>query len=279
MTLEEMQEKFEKLTRFRNRNFKYKIASLIMAIGLVFFLSSNALFDNSKSKFNTPINKVLILNDDNIALTKREYNPNSGLLRLDLNIKNDSPNSLDGGDNNLKFDLIEKSNTTESLPIKVISTTENKYVIYANLKEWSAVALKISEKDNTGSEQYIKIYSDKKETPVNEYMQEENQLQLNIESVDYEINSINDEINQIDNNINSKNNEINTLENNINKLNEDKKYQTDNEKIKTDSDITSAKQNIETIKTDIDNLNKNKDELKARIDKLNEKKSDLEKNK
>lgn len=277
MTIEEMQEWYEKKFRFKSRSLKYKVASLVIGIGLVFFLTSNILFNKEVKNFSTPLGENIILNEYKINLFNRVYNKESGLLRLDFSINNDTNNSSNDNQNNLNFELIEKSDIDKALPIKVEKVNDEDYVLYCNLKKWSAVALKIINKNPIDDySNSIKIYSDIKDIPINNELKEQDLYTLKIEFVDRDIAEVEKEITEKDNEITLKNEKIKSLEEKINKINEEIKYQVEEEKEKSNNEINISNQEIEKLKVDINNLNNEKETLKNKIEKLNEKKKDIE---
>ncbi|EOU2046072.1 hypothetical protein C4D43_15805, partial [Clostridium perfringens] len=224
---------------------------------------------------STVLNQEILFENNKITVLDREYNPNTGVFEMFLNIKNSNPNI----DKPINVSLKEKNHLDENISCELIKVGIDEYVIYSELPlDWSAVSISVtsSEGENSLSE-VLKIYSDRKDTKENNNLKNENVNGYKVKFIDLEIESLNSNISEIDKLLYEKN----TTESNLKKINseleEDKKYQTENEKQESDSKINSNKSSIEKINKEKEELNKEKKELQNKISKLNQKKNDLEK--
>lgn len=267
--------KFKKFKRSKNQSFIYFGATSIIILGMVFFLTSNRIFNQDFFVKSTTLNKEILFDNNNIKVLDREYNPNTGVFEMFLNIKNSNPNI----DKPINISLKEKNHLDENISCELIKVGIDEYVIYSELPlDWSAVSISVtsSEGENSLSE-VLKIYSDRKDTKENNNLKNENVNGYKVKFIDLEIESLNSNISEIDKLLDEKN----TTESNLKKINseleEDKKYQTENEKQESDSKINSNKSSIEKINKEKEELNKEKKELQNKISKLNQKKNDLEK--
>lgn len=270
-----VESKFKKFRRSKNQSFIYFGATSIIILGMVFFLTSNRIFNQDFFVKSTVLNQEILFENNNIKVLDREYNPNTGVFEMFLNIKNSNPNI----DKPINISLKEKNHLDENISCELIKVGIDEYVIYSELPlDWSAVSISVtsSEGENSLSE-VLKIYSDRKDTKENNNLKNENVNGYKVKFIDLEIESLNSNISEIDKLLDEKN----TTESNLQKINseleEDKKYQTENEKQESDNKINSNKSSIEKINKEKEELDKEKKELKNKISKLNQKKNDLEK--
>lgn len=276
MNKEKLQKKLEEI--------KYKmeqhgaignyIACGIITLGLVFFLSSNLLLNKEVQLISTPLNKVLNLNDMELSVTNREFNPENNLIQFNIKIKNFIPTD----EKTLSVELREKKNPKELIETNLVKVSNEDYIVYANLpKNWSAVSLTFIENnaENDNSKNQIKVYSDSRDITINNTLREKNKEGLTVELVENDIEKIKEEIKNKENEIANKNKEIENFNAQIGTLEKEKEYQTETEITETDSKINTLKTDIENKKKEIENLKNNINELNQKIEKLNKKKSDL----
>ncbi len=270
-----VESKFKKFRRSKNQSFIYFGATSIIILGIVFFLTSNRIFNQDFFVKSTVLNQEILFENNNIKVLDREYNPNTGVFEMFLNIKNSNPNI----DKPINISLKEKNHLDENISCELIKVGIDEYVIYSELPlDWSAVSISITSSDEKNSlSEVLKIYSDRKDTKENNNLKNENVNGYKVKFIDLEIESLNSNISEIDKLLDEKN----TTESNLKKINseleEDKKYQTENEKQESDNKINSNKSSIEKINKEKEELNKEKKELQNKISKLNQKKNDLEK--
>ncbi|EGS9999814.1 hypothetical protein I9Y31_002080 [Clostridium perfringens] len=270
-----VESKFKKFRRSKNQSFIYFGATSIIILGMVFFLTSNRIFNQDFFVKSTVLNQEILFENNNIKVLDREYNPNTGVFEMFLNIKNSNSNI----DKPINISLKEKNHLDENISCELIKVGIDEYVIYSELPlDWSAVSISVTSSDEKNSlSEVLKIYSDRKDTKENNNLKNENVNGYKVKFIDLEIESLNSNISEIDKLLDEKN----TTESNLKKINseleEDKKYQTENEKQESDSKINSNKSSIEKINKEKEELNNEKKELQNKISKLNKKKNDLEK--
>ncbi len=272
MNKESMQIKVDNINKKleKNKSIPYYFLASICIIGVLFFLSSNIIFNKEMSLMSTEINKELVLNSVTIMLKDREYNSENGLVQFTVKVKNNSLTEKV----NLDFSIREKTNPTEVIPSKVTKVTNSDYIITTNVnKNWKALSLTVLDKNNQGS---IKLYSDSRDININNSLKEKGINEYTVEVIENEINDIQAEIEKINEMISSKNNSINSYEENITTLEKDKKYQTESELEATENTISSNKSKINQLEIEMKIEDKRADELKEKIKKLEEKKKNYE---
>lgn len=276
MDKEKLLDKFKEIKYNMEQNGSignYIICGFI-ALGIVFFLSSNLFLNKEIQLISTPLDKNLELNGMQLSVASREFNPENDLIQFNVKIKNLSP----AYEKTLSVELREKNNPKELIATNLVKVSNEDYIVYAKLpRNWSAVSLTFIENgDNIdNSKNKIKFYSDSRDITINNKLKEKNKDGLTVELVDNDIEKIKEEIKNKENEIANKNKEIENLNSQISTLESEKEYQTETEISETDSKINSFKSEIENKNKDIKNLNNTKNELNQKIEKLNKKKSDL----
>lgn len=253
-----------------NRTLPYYILTSICVIGVIFFLSSNLIFNKELSSISTELNKEISFDSVGFELKDRKYNPDNGLVQFTLKVKNPNINNkID-----LSIELREKTKPTEIVPSTVVQVTNSDYIVYANVNyKWKAISLTIKTKEDienvsTG----LKLYSDIKDITIDDKLVEKNRNEYTIEIIGNEIKDIKSEIERLNKIIEDKNSNNNSLLESMNNIESEMKYQTESEIEVSKSTIQSQKSNIESSKNEIENINKNIAELEEKIIKLEEKK-------
>ncbi|MPQ44294.1 hypothetical protein [Clostridium tarantellae] len=266
--VEELKYRFNKIG-----SLPYYIFCGIFVIGIIFFLTSNMIFNKEFSLMSTELNKKMYINSNGIELTNRQFNPNNGLIQLNFKVENTDLIN----ENNFKVEIREKSNPLEVINSNLVKISNTDYIVYTYLpKKWSAVSLTvIDETINSSSGNMVKFYSDIRDIHINNKLSEKSKENYMIEIIEQDIKEIKTKVEIIEENIKEKNLFIQNLKDKINNIEKDKKYQTETEVASTEGSITSLNTSIETIKKEIEKLNINKDELKRKVEKLEEKKFDL----
>ena len=255
----------------KNKTISYYFLTSIFVIGVLFFLSSNALFNKEISLISTEINQEIYLNSNGFSIKERRYNPENGLVQFTLNLKcNSSNNKL-----NFDFEVREKNNPTEIIPCEVVQVTYNDYIIVVQVKsKWEALSLTIKEKKDTESNtKFIKLYSDIRDIEIDKELKVKSANEYTLEVIDNEIEDIKSKMNEISSSINDKKVEIENLNTNIEMLKEEIKYQTESEIKVTESSISNSITTIANKENEIKRAEEKTIELEEKIKKLEEKKT------
>ncbi|WP_283700139.1 hypothetical protein, partial [Clostridium perfringens] len=191
-----VESKFKKFRRSKNQSFIYFGATSIIILGMVFFLTSNRIFNQDFFVKSTVLNQEILFENNNIKVLDREYNPNTGVFEMFLNIKNSNPNI----DKPINISLKEKNHLDENISCELIKVGIDEYVIYSELPlDWSAVSISvISSDEKNRSGEVLKIYSDRKDTKENNNLKNENVNGYKVKFIDLEIESLNSNISEID---------------------------------------------------------------------------------
>ncbi|MBS6502184.1 MAG: hypothetical protein KH415_11240 [Clostridium sp.] len=263
-----IKEKFEK-----NKVIPYYIFTSFFLIGILFFFSSNLIFNKEMAYKSTSINEEIVLKSvKGFTLKDRKYNPTTGLIQLTLKVNRKDINN----DLGVTFELRERKNPTELLECEVSKVTNTDYIITSNIKyNWDTISLTIVEDSEKEYKESIKFYSNKNDVVEDSELRIKSKNEYVLEVIDNEIKDINsriDEINlEIDNKINRQKNEKEF----INLLNEEMEYQTELEIEESKSKISSSETSIQNLESEINILNENIKELENKINKLEEKKQNF----
>lgn len=254
----------------KNKTLPYYFLTSICIIGVLFFLSSNFIFNKELSLISTELNKEIYFNNIGFELKDREYNPENGLVQFILKVKNPNINNKTG----ISVELREKTKPTEIIPSILMKITNSDYIIYTNIAyKWEAISLTIKTNDEIESNSSgLKLYSGIRDININNNLEERNRNEYTVEIINNEVKDINTEIEKLNKIIEDKNIAINTLIENIVTIESEMKYQTKSEVEVSKSIIQSNQGNIESCKVKIENINKNIKELEEKINKLELKK-------
>lgn len=280
--IEEKRKKFEKkVKKFRsrsNQSFFYFGATAIIILGMIFFLTSNMIFNRDFLVESTVLNEENTIGDISIKVLDREYNTSTGVFEMLLNVNN--KNLLN--ENPIQISIREKTHLKEKIESKLIKISDEEYVVYSRLpSDWSAVSVSVglTEEKNLAEDEreILRLYADRKDTKENTELKAENESGYKIKFINLEIDSINENIKDINMQIEDKKKLILTILSDNDKKKEEEKYQTEEEIKDTESDISKNNSTIDSTKTEIEDLLKSLEEEQNRIKKLEEKKKDLEK--
>lgn len=262
--VDDIKKKFDK-----NKSIRYYFLASICVIGVLFFLSSNILFNKEMSLMSTEINKEIPLNSVVVTLKDRQYNNENGLVQFTIKVKNQSLNEKV----NLDFEVREKTNPTQIIPSKVTKITNSDYIITTKVaRKWEALSLTVLDKNTDGeSKGSVKLYSDVRDININTDLKEKGINEYTVEVIENEIKDIQKEIEAINTVISDKNSKINLFKENITTLENDKEYQTESELEATENTINSNQSSIVQLESEIKIESEKCKEYEEKIKKLEEK--------
>lgn len=254
----------------RNSRFKYMAFTIIFSGGLLFFLSSNMLFNSTSSDISTELNSPLSYDTINISLQDREYNSTNGFIKFNIKVEDKNINK----DLKPRFELRSKADPGALIPLTAIKVTDNEYVVITtHNKKWSYLSLQVYLDDSNNKENEavgpFKFYSNIEDVEKDDSLVQKSDKEYYVEIVDREISDIESQISEYKNLIDENKLAIETILDKNKKLEEEKKYQIDTELQTTESTINS---NISAINS----LESKNNELAQLISKLEEKISKLE---
>lgn len=262
-----MYEKFSK-----NISTYYYGLFAIFIFGFIFFINSNSIFNKEMASTSTELNTKLSMDSIDLVIKDREYNPNNGLFQITFKV---SDNSI-LKDINLDFEIRERKKPTLVLDSKVNKISDSDYIITSYINyDWETVSTTIIN-TNVDRNNIIKVYSDMKDTTINNELKEKDLKGYTLEIIENDIAEVEKNIALLDQSSIEKQEEIEKINANINKLEEDKKYQTDSEIEATNNKISDYKNKISSLEINIKSNNISKQEAEEKIKKLEEKKANFE---
>lgn len=275
--LELFKEKLEELQYIikRNSRFKYMAFTIIFSGGLLFFLSSNMLFNSTSSDMSTLLNNPLSYDTINISLQDRGWNSTNGFIKFNVKVEDKNINR----DLKPRFELKSKADPGALIPVTAIKVTDNEYVVIAtHNKRWSYLSLQvylddINNKENEGIGPF-KLYSNIVDVYKDDSLVKKSNKEYYIEIVDRDILGIEAQIAEHENIIKENKLAIETIVDKNNKLEEEKKYQIDTELTNTESTINSNISAINSLESKNNELGQLISKLEEKISKLEIKKSD-----
>ena len=254
----------------RNSRFRYMAFTIIFSGGLLFFLSSNMLFNRTSNDISTELSVPLSYDTINISLQSREYNSTNGFIKFNVKVEDKNINR----ELKPRFELRSKADPGTLIPLTSIKVTDNEYVVITtHNKKWSYLSLQvyledINDKDNEDIGPF-KLYSNIKDFVSDNLLVQKSEKEYYVEIVDREILEVENQIIEYENQIENNKLVIQNIIDKNKKLEEEKKYQIDTELANTESIINS---NISAINS----LESNNNELTQLIIKSREKISKLE---
>ena len=279
-----------------NHSFIYIFVVVSIVIGYGFFFNSNTIVKEDGADYTTELFEIKKLENTNVELRARKYCKSSSMVEFYIY----ADDTLTLSTNTLDFELKEKSNPSENIPVDIRRLDKNNYLIRAEVpKKWSVLSLGVksfnpleiskveletddkkqdSEDENiikNTSASAIKFYSEYEDMNIVSNLEMKKTEEYLIEFIDLDIESINKKIVKINKTKQEKINNIDAYNENIIRLEEEKAYQTDTEKEQTNTKISSIQTLIKSEEDSIDSLNKENKELKEKIRKLEEKKRDM----
>lgn len=273
MNKDDIQKKVDRISTIYkdNREIPLRILTVVCIGCIVFFLSSNMIFKKEQATTTTELNKIMTLNNVEFSITKRQYNPDTGLIQINFKMTNKSVNKI----RNYNFEVREKSDPANTIENQIIQIDDQNYILLTTVsKKWGAISISIE--DKSYPDKKLKLYSDEHDIIENTELIKLDKIGYTIELCENNIEDIKAEIENLNSQIDEKNQEINVLENRNNHLEDEKKYQVDSEKLASDGEIISNNNTINNAKNLITKLQKNIDEDNEKIDKLNEKIDNLQ---
>lgn len=259
----------------RNSRFKYMAFTIIFSGGLLFFLSSNMLFNSTSSDISTGLNSPLSYDTINISLQDREYNSTNGFIKFNVKVEDKNINK----DLKPRFELRSKADPGVLIPLTAIKVTDNEYVVITtHNKKWSYLSLQVYLDDPNNQENEaigpFKFYSNIEDVEKDDSLVQKSDKEYYVEIVDREISDIESQISEYKNLIDENKLAIETILDKNKKLEEEKKYQIDTELATTESTINSNISAINSLKLRNNELAQLISKSKEKISKLDIKKSD-----
>lgn len=267
MNKEFMQKKIDKISKSykKNKEIPLRILTVICACSLIFFLSSNFIFNKNEVTISTELNQIYTLDSVDFSITKRQYNPNTRLIEVSFKMENKSISKL----KNYNFEVREKQDPNKIVESKVIQVDNENYVLITNVsKRWGAISISI--KDESINDKTLKLYLDSIDIEKNNDLVELDDKGYLIDLCKDNIKNIETEIEDIKTEISFKYDEILALTNSNSSLKEGKRYEIESEQLKTDGKIEGNNSTIKKLKSEIKKMEDNIKENNKKIDKLNE---------
>lgn len=282
-----MQKKL-KISKSKSSNF-YVSVLLFVTVSFLFFSGSKAFLWDDSGIIQTAYGKENRMNTSNVKLDKWQYNPNTGLMQVDITVVRTGKETTE---TEIGFFAKERSRPLEKIPVKIAAHFDNHYTILIERipNDFSVIGLvltetttdkeiKINTKDLFSDEAVeknlsndeeedeatsITLYGDYRKVETNNKLKELDEHEYVLQSIDNEIESLNVKKEEMNELIPEQDATIEDLNNEINALNEDKVYQTADEISDTESEIKEKQEAITQVET-------NKKEIEDAITIIDEK--------
>ncbi|MBT2618975.1 MULTISPECIES: hypothetical protein [unclassified Bacillus (in: firmicutes)] len=254
-------------------------------LGFCIIFISPILSGGSYNYEEAKINEYKTLSNNlQIALVKKEFNPEKQFMRMDFSVKN-STNVASFSD--IKYEINSRyiKDSKEQLKTEITQINDHYFVVIVKgiPKGFSVLSSTIVPKyvhpelqqyDDL-EERSVKIYINESKKIVNNQLKKGNERDFKIEYITFQQKDLKDEITLNEKEIESNKLAIDEIEKEIAELELDMQYQTDEEKFETKNNINSYKTTIQTHQNDIDTFVQKVEGLNKKIKLLEEKRASL----
>uniref|UniRef100_UPI003F4949E7 hypothetical protein n=1 Tax=Bacillus multifaciens TaxID=3068506 RepID=UPI003F4949E7 len=230
----------------------------------------------------------LLTNDVKAAIVKKEYNPESKILRIDYAFKSDSNNSKSLSNLNYKVDNRYIKQKTNDVKTKVFRPSDDYLVVISSNvpEDFGVIASTIKPEyihpelandPNDLKERSMKTYITESTKMMNENLKLQSMTVYEEEYIERTQDILNKEIKELEKKVELKTSANKQLDKNNEKLKTEMDFQTEDEKGTTGNEIKANETAINTNKKEIETL---KEEIKLKekkIDLLDEKKKTVDK--
>ncbi|MFG6116940.1 hypothetical protein ACGTN9_17450 [Halobacillus sp. MO56] len=260
---------------------KYLMGLSVMAMALLFFLSSGFLFgEEDRSKVQqTPLNKPLNLRGaGELKIENWTYNPSKKLMVVTLNI--DKSTSL--LNDKLSFVAQEKEHPKRDLPTKVEYHDERRYVISIQQvsSSFDVMALDINKEETnsfmSGTEEQIslkggeeekelaRIYTDQQEVKQDQTLSIQTEQEYEVSAVSLDLRQAKQKVTDKERQIKKIEEQLKEIDQKIVELESQRLYETEKVKEQTDAQIAQ-------LENEVDRLQREATEHETAIQALQEK--------
>ncbi|AVD54440.1 hypothetical protein CKF96_03705 (plasmid) [Priestia filamentosa] len=273
---------FYKITSSATTLYLTTLGIFIISFGFIFI--SPSIIGSSYSYENTPIDEYQTLsNNVQIALVKKEFNPENGIMRLDYSLKESSTNS---SLSNIQYDISNQDiKNRESQKSEVIRVNDNYLVVIVKdlPKDFGVLSSTINpsyihpeiQSSNDLENRSLKIYINEDEKIVNKNLENKSSSEYQSEYITFQQESLREEIvlkNKEIEAIHIKNKELKEL---ISDLETDINFQTDEEKLETKSAINAQLTSINQHEKEMKEIEDEIENIREKIVLLDEKKKTI----
>lgn len=256
---------------------------VFVAIFLFIFISP-IIFGGNYSYAEAKVNEHYPINNGvELALKKKEYNPEKQFMRLDFSIEKSNANS---NLSNIEYQ-ISSQYIKDRKPLEVEVTKVNDNYIVAIIKGipegYSVLSTSIKpkyvhpelEKVDDLNDREVKIYVNENSKIENKKLEIGTEKKYQLEYISYQQEETKQQIEESKKEIRKNELAIEEVKKMIKKLENEMSYQTESEKFTTKNEVNSNKTNIQQFEEKIDLSNQNIDELNEKMKLLEDKKSSI----
>jgi hypothetical protein len=281
----------------RNKSFFYYIVSFIIVVTFIFFFNSQSILPDDAQIFNTPIGKEVDMGSTKLVIKSWEYNKAENFMEVELSYL-EADDSLG---TNFKFSARPEVNTQLNLPVKIVISNDDTYIIHIeNIpKNYEAISLKVTQgtsvnssvnyvtsddfntvsntENNSNDTSSVNVYCDYRKVEVNNNLKGKTKKGYLMDITNTEINTSKSNIITIDKTIEDNKKLIVLINNKIADLNSQLKYEIDSEQKKTMESIDSYNAKIQQINSTNSDLEDQKSTEQEKIKKFQQELKDLSK--
>lgn len=272
----------------RHKRTQYLTVCMIFAISFISVLCMGMTHRYDTHKEITKVYQHTPISSNEMILTKRVYNPDEHLYRLDFYIQSDGGMNTDNRflSDKLSVNNVSPEDPTKHLPTTLIRVTPQYYVMYVKdvptkdmRTELNYTPSFTNESTTSSTEETIKLYSSDKDTTLDSHLKvikEKPQLQCSL--IDYQCYALDQTIKDCKKSIKKHKETIQSLDKEIQSVEKNMAYEIGEEKASSTERLSNLKSKIdEENQTITDKTEKIKESKKQKVLLDEQKKTLIEK--
>ncbi|WP_289474220.1 hypothetical protein [Fictibacillus enclensis] len=263
--------------------YSFTLGGFILGFAVIILspMVTGSTYDYAEAKLNE---YQTLSNNAQIALVKKEYNPEKELMRLDFSIK-ETKNETSVSD--IQYDIesryIKGPKTT--LKTEIIQTSDTYFVslIEGIPQEFGVVSTSITpkyvhpelQKYDDLKDRNIKLYINESEKIITPSLKKESEKDYQREYIDFQQSDLKKELALTQTAIKNSQLAIKETKKKISELEMDMQYQTEDEKFESQNEINSFQTSIQNQENEIQKNEQKIESLNQKMQLLNEKRNTL----
>ncbi|MEY8742831.1 hypothetical protein AB9M62_25540 [Bacillales bacterium AN1005] len=279
----------KKAIQFR-KNIKLNLTQLyltcfgVFVAGFLLIFISPMIFGGNYSYAEAKVNEHYPLNNGiELALIKKEYNPEKQFMRLDFSIEKSNSNS---NLSNIQYQIssqyikdrkplnVEVSKVNDNYIVAIIKGIPDGYSVLSTSIKPEYIHPELEKVDDL-KEREVKIYVNESSKIENKELKIGSGKQYQLEYISYQQEEIKQQIDDSKKEITNNELAIEEVNKTIKTLENDMSYQTESEKFTTKNEVNSNKTKIQQFEEKIALANQNIEELNEKLELLEDKKGSL----
>lgn len=268
----------------RHKRLQYLITCFSFGLAFIIVLTLGLTHRYDTNQKITKLYQKIDLSSNEMILTKRIYNPENHLYRLDFYIQSEGGENTDNRflADKLTVNNVSPKDPTKKLPTTLIRVTPQYYVMYVKdvptemMRTQLNYTPSFTDSNNEEMTEDVKFYSSSEDTSIQKHLREnKNKNELEADSLDYQVYVLNQQKEKANKQINDKKETVTSLEKEIKSINKELEFEIGEEKEDSLERLENMKNNISDAKAVIKNEEQKLKEVNQQIELLHQQKQML----